>query len=102
MLRRRNEFHERYERFVQELRNEIVAGILQPGEFILPENTLSQKYEMSRVSIRKALDELVNEGLIEKIAGKGNRVKEPDEDRTPVVLRLAWFSSSYEIPIIEK
>ena len=57
---------------------------------------------MSRVSIRKALDELVNEGLIEKIAGKGNRVKEPDEDRTPVVLRLAWFSSSYEIPIIEK
>lgn len=102
MLRRRNEFHERYERFVQELRNEIVTGVLQPGEFILPENTLSQKYEMSRVSIRKALDELVNEGLIEKIAGKGNRVKQPDEDRTPVVLRLAWFSSSYEIPIIEK
>jgi multiple sugar transport system substrate-binding protein len=102
LLRRRNEFHERYERFVQELRNEIVAGVIQPGEFILPENTLSQKYEMSRVSIRKALDELVNEGLIEKIAGKGNRVKLPDEDRTPVVLRLAWFSSSYEIPIIEK
>lgn len=102
MLRRRNEFNERYDRFIQELRNEIVSGTLQPGEFILPENTLSQKYEMSRVSIRKALEELVNEGMIEKIAGKGNRVKLPDEDRTPVVLKLAWFSSSYEIHIVRK
>ncbi|UNK16436.1 extracellular solute-binding protein [Paenibacillus sp. N3/727] len=102
MLRRRNEFNERYERFLQELRNEIVSGTLLPGEFILPENTLSQKYEMSRVSIRKALEELVNEGLIEKIAGKGNRVKLPGEDLSPVVLKLAWFSSSYEIHIVQK
>ncbi|MEK6991978.1 extracellular solute-binding protein [Paenibacillus sp. FSL K6-1566] len=102
MLRRRNEFHERYERFLQDLRNEIVSGTLAPGEFILPENTLSQKYEMSRVSIRKALDELVHEGLIEKIAGKGNRVKLPDEDRTPVVIKLAWFSTSYEIEIVKR
>ncbi|WP_159886977.1 extracellular solute-binding protein [Paenibacillus puerhi] len=102
MLRRRNNFQERYDLFLQELRDEIVSGNLQPGEYILPENTLSVKYEISRVSIRKALTELVEEGLIEKIAGKGNRVKPPDLDRAPVTLRLAWFSSSYEIDIVRR
>ncbi|CAG7652512.1 extracellular solute-binding protein [Paenibacillus allorhizosphaerae] len=102
MLRRRNNFQERYNQFLQELKDEIVSGIIRPGEYILPENTLSQQYEISRVSVRKALAELVSEGLIEKIAGKGNRVKMPDEDTTPVTLRLAWFSSSYEIGIVRK
>ncbi|MDQ1910676.1 extracellular solute-binding protein [Paenibacillus sp. GD4] len=102
MLRRRNNFQERYNQFLQELRDEIVSGGLQPGEYILPENTLSVQYEISRVSVRKALAELVEEGLIEKIAGKGNRVKPPDQDQTPVVLRLAWFSSSYEINIVRR
>ncbi|MNH99175.1 Mannosyl-D-glycerate transport/metabolism system repressor MngR [compost metagenome] len=102
MLRRRNNFQERYDQFLQELRDEIVSGGIPPGEYILPENALSVKYEISRVSIRKALTELVEDGLIEKIAGKGNRVKLPDQDHTPVTLRLAWFSSSYEIDIIRR
>lgn len=102
MLRRRNNFQERYNQFLQELRDEIVSGDLKPGEYILPENTLSAKYQISRVSIRKALTELVDEGLIEKIAGKGNRVKLPDQDHTPVTLRLAWFSNSYEINIVRR
>jgi multiple sugar transport system substrate-binding protein len=102
LLRRRNNFQERYNQFLQELKDEIVNGDLKPGEYILPENTLSVKYQISRVSIRKALTELVDEGLIEKIAGKGNRVKSPDQDHTPVMLRLAWFSSSYEIEIVRR
>ncbi|MGO4495504.1 extracellular solute-binding protein [Paenibacillus sp. 2RAB27] len=102
MLRKRNNFQERYDQFLQELRDEIVSGKIQPGEYILPENALSVKYQISRVSIRKALTELVEDGLIEKIAGKGNRVKLPDQGHTPVTLRLAWFSSSYEIDIIHR
>ncbi|MVO98646.1 extracellular solute-binding protein [Paenibacillus lutrae] len=102
MLRRRNNFQERYDHFLQELRDEIVSGALQPGEYILPENTLSANYQISRVSIRKALTELVEEGLIEKIAGKGNRVKPPGPEQTPVTLRLAWFSSSYELDIVRR
>ncbi|WJH35438.1 GntR family transcriptional regulator [Paenibacillus sp. CC-CFT747] len=92
MLRKRNTFQERYSRFLQELREEIISGELAPGEFILPENTLSAKYNISRVSLRKALAELVDEGLIEKIAGKGNRVTVPEAAQATVTLRLAWFS----------
>ncbi|WP_127588543.1 extracellular solute-binding protein [Paenibacillus koleovorans] len=102
MLRRRNLFQERYDAFIKELRNEILSGSLLPGEFILPENTLSEKYQISRVSVRKVLAQLVEEGLIEKIAGKGNRVKLPEEEIPRQTLKLIWFSGSYETDIIRK
>lgn len=102
MLGRRNEFKERYDQFHKQLRDEIVSGQLKPGEFILPENTLSEKYNLSRVSIRKVLADLVAEGLIEKIAGKGNRVVIPEGERPVETLHIAWFSGSYEIEIVRR
>lgn len=101
MLRRRNDFQERYDKCLNELRDEIVSMEIQPGEYILPENTLSEKYGISRVSLRKALAQLVEEGLIEKIAGKGNRVTVPSDEHS-VTLDLVWFSNSYEIEIVRK
>lgn len=86
---------------MHELKEEIISGKLKPGEFILPENTLSKVYELSRVSIRKALAELVEEGLIEKIPGKGNRVTIPNDTQKQTIT-LGWFSNSYEIEIIRK
>lgn len=102
MLRRRNEFKDRYDRFHKELRDEILSGRIRPGEFIMPENTLSEKYGISRVSVRKVLAELVEEGLIEKIAGKGNRVVEPAAERKVETLQIAWFTGSYEIEIVRR
>ena len=81
---------------MHELKEEIISGKLKPGEFILPENTLSKVYELSRVSIRKGLAELVEEGLIEKIPGKGNRVTIPNDTQKQTIT-LGWFSNSYEI-----
>lgn len=86
---------------MHELKEEIISGKIKPGEFILPENTLSKVYELSRVSIRKALAELVEEGLIEKIPGKGNRVTVPNDTQKQTIT-LGWFSNSYEIEIIRK
>jgi multiple sugar transport system substrate-binding protein len=101
LLRRRNLFQEKYNSFLSELRNEILSGSIKPGEFILPENTLSEKYKISRVSVRKVLALLVEEGLIEKIAGKGNRIKLPEEEIPRQTIKLTWFSGSYETDIIK-
>lgn len=101
MLKRKSEFENRYYKFVHELKKEIISGKIKPGEFILPENTLSKVYELSRVSIRKALAELVEDGLIEKIPGKGNRVSIPTDTQKQTIT-LGWFSNSYEIEIIRK
>ncbi|WP_245954799.1 extracellular solute-binding protein [Paenibacillus flagellatus] len=84
-----------------ELKNEILSGGLKPGEFILPENTLSEKYKISRVSVRKVLAQLVDEGLIEKIAGKGNRVKTPGDEVVRQTITMTWFSQSYEQDVLQ-
>ena len=101
MLKRKSEFEDRYNKFIHELKKEIISEKLKPGEFILPENTLSKVYDLSRVSIRKALAELVEEGLIEKIPGKGNMVTIPNDTQKQTIT-LGWFSDSYEIEIIRK
>lgn len=100
MLRRKDNFAIKYQQFKDDLRGEILSGSIKPSEFILPENTLSEKYQISRVSVRKVLAELVEEGLIEKIPGKGNRVIAPAKRRETI--QLAWFSTSYEIDIVQE
>lgn len=103
MLRRRDDFMIRYQKFKDDLRGEILSGTIKPNEFILPENTLSERYQLSRVSVRKVLAELVEEGLIEKISGKGNRVIVPNNGLTVrETIKLAWFSTSYEIDIVRE
>ena len=101
MLKRKSAFEDRYNKFIHELKNEIISGKLKPGEFILPENTLSKVYDLSRVSIRKVLAELVDEGLIEKIPGKGNRVTIPNDTQKQTIT-LGWFSHSYELEVVHK
>lgn len=75
MLKRQSHF--RYLELAAILRSQIVTGYIKPGEFLLPENELSDKYTMSRTSVRKALQALLDEGLIVKMAGKGSIVN-PD------------------------
>ncbi len=47
------------------------------NEFLPSENTLANTYDVSRNTIRRALNELVNEGLIKVRKGKGYYVSEP-------------------------
>ena len=57
-----------------DIRQDIIIGRLTPGEFILSEKELMTKYNIGRNSVRKALDNLVNEGLLTKVHGKGTLV----------------------------
>ncbi|MBN2908682.1 GntR family transcriptional regulator [Polycladomyces sp. WAk] len=102
-LRRRSTFDQRYERFVRSLREQIVTGQLKPGDFILSEHELADLYELSRGSVRKALSELVSEGLLLKIAGRGNMVTYPRKgDVRLATIKLGWFSPSYELPVVRQ
>lgn len=44
-------------------------------EQIPSERELIEKYQVSRITVRKAIDELVNEGYLYKVQGKGTYVK---------------------------
>lgn len=47
---------------------------LEKGNKLPPENTIAQNYGVSRVTVRRALDELEQEGLIIRIHGRGTFV----------------------------
>lgn len=64
----------RYIELAGKLRTEILSGHLKPGQFLLPEKELCQVYDISRNSLRQALELLTNEGLLVKMVGRGTMV----------------------------
>lgn len=61
------------------LRTQIQVGQLKPGDYLPSEVELGQAFQLSKESVRHALDELVKEGAILKIRRVGNRVSTPGE-----------------------
>ena len=52
----------------------IEQGKYKPGDFIPSERELAEQYAISRVTVRQALNSLVQDGVISKKQGKGNFV----------------------------
>ena len=58
------------------LKEQIQQKIFDVGDFLPSENELCNKFSITRTTARRALDELLKEGFIEKKKGKGSRVIE--------------------------
>ena len=56
------------------IENEIAAGRWKPNERIPSEAELSRMFSVSRITVRAALTELADEGMLVKIQGKGTFV----------------------------
>ncbi|MEM7710022.1 MAG: GntR family transcriptional regulator, partial [Pseudomonadota bacterium] len=56
------------------LRGEIAAGGYAAGSLLPGETRLAERYEVSRVTVRRALDGLASDGWIEKRLGAGSAV----------------------------
>jgi GntR family trehalose operon transcriptional repressor len=65
-----NKFHDIF----LELEKGILEGVYQPGTLLPSENQLVEQYSVSRETIRKALNLLINAGYIQKKQGKGSIV----------------------------
>jgi GntR family transcriptional regulator len=67
------------------LRHRIHSGLYLPGTQIPSEHDLSRELDVSRVTLREALRELVRENLLVKVQGKGTFVaSNPPKRLTPV------------------
>jgi GntR family transcriptional regulator len=68
-----------FRRIAADLRAEIAAGQIRPGQLLPSETRLSQQYGVSRLTARAAVNVLRAEGLGEHINGRGVVVREPAE-----------------------
>ncbi len=65
---------------------QILDGILQPGDLLPSERQLQSLLNLSRPTIRQAINALIQEGLVQRVAGKGTFIIEPEKIKTPTGL----------------
>lgn len=58
------------------LRTQIKSGELAPGDLLPAEDYLAQTHGLSRTAIRRAIELLLNEGLVSKSKGRRTQVRE--------------------------
>ncbi len=77
---------------VRDILKELInSGKLKPGDQIPSENELSTEYNISRMTVRQASQELMREGLIIIRRGEGTFVN--SASHTQMLLKLEGFSS---------
>lgn len=64
----------KYEYIKRDIINEIRNGIFEPGDKLYTENELKHRYNVSSITVVKALQELVSEGYVVRYQGKGTFV----------------------------
>ena len=85
-----------YEALVGRLRHSIMNGEFKVGQLIGTEYGISRDEKISRMTVRRASEILVNEGLIERRPGKGLYIRAIAGRKVQIVAgNLAWESSSH-------
>ena len=81
-------------RVFEQIEEQIKRDALQlaPGEFLPSEMAYARTLDVSRLTVRKAVDRLVRIGLVQRIPGKGLKVNDHREVRAP---RRLLFSLPY-------
>ena len=78
---------------IEGLRASIRSGKLEPGEMVGTESAFAQKWGLARNTVRRAVDTLIRDGLLERRPGKGLYVKLPSTVARAIqviVPNLAW------------
>lgn len=66
-----------YTQLADHLAREIESGALASGQQLEPEHALASRFEVSRITVRQALQKLVDMGLVVRKQGKGTYVNRP-------------------------
>jgi GntR family transcriptional regulator len=70
-----------YHQLKEGIRGRILRGEYKEGDLLPTERDFAERYGLSSTTIRRALGDLVNEGLLERKAGKGTFVRTPKVKR---------------------
>jgi GntR family transcriptional regulator len=79
-----------YYRIREDLRESIVSGQSKPGDRIGSERELCDQHAVSSITVKRAVLDLVAEGLLYRVPGKGTFVSQPKMERD--LSRLSSFT----------
>jgi GntR family transcriptional regulator len=85
-----------YHQIFSILRDRIVGGELAHGDQMPTEFELAEAFEVSRITAKRALDELAAEGLVERRRGRGTHVTHRHQPK-PVAAPLTGLLENLEI-----
>ena len=66
-----------YEQVKRYIIDGINSGLFKPNQKIYSESEFSSKFGISRLTVRKALDDLLHQGILFKVQGKGTFIQDP-------------------------
>jgi len=64
-------------RQISRILEEEIHGSYREGQWLPPEKSLAARFEVNRHTLRRAIDELVSAGMVERRHGRGIRVLDP-------------------------
>jgi GntR family transcriptional regulator len=67
-----------YRQLMDQVRQQIAAGRLAPGDFLPSTRQLAQQLEINAMTVSKAYSLLVRDGVLELARGQGMRVRSPE------------------------
>lgn len=90
----------KYFTLMEKLKNEIVSGEIRPGEKLPSENEFARQYNLSRHTVRKALEVLAQQGYVEAFHGKGTFCSENMRHKTKSynIAVVTTYISDYIFP----
>lgn len=87
-----------YKQLADIIREDILRGHLKADQQIPTEFELNEQYQVSRSTVRKAIESLVEDGLLVKIHGKGTFVAPPQIKHR----RSSFYSSTKSMEMLGK
>ncbi len=87
-----------YVKVYNDLKEKIISGVYQIGDMIPTEKELTEIYDVSRITIRRALTMLAEDGIVERKSGVGTFVLEDCQSGRPnkfIGLILSGLTDSY-------
>jgi GntR family transcriptional regulator len=99
MMFNTNTFVPLYYQLKLHIESQIRSGTWQPGDQVPSESVLGEKFHVSRTTVRQALGELVNQGLLTRIQGKGTFVAHPRIRQR--LTRLTGFTEDFQARLMK-
>jgi len=82
----------------EDIRKTIISGLLKPGDKLASEAELMSSYGVSSITVRKALVNLAEEGLIKRIQGKGSFVSDiPTTSASGMIAAVMPYSDEPDV-----